>query len=127
MSHPTVFFYPRPRVDVAEVPAASHAGAVLLTDPSLVAPTRRPAAGDRGRAHRAAGPARRAHRILVAGDRRLRHRRPSRGGGARRRAAHAGRAGDDDRLLTFGMAPFETVAGRPPTRGVGPTQGPWIS
>lgn len=32
MSHPTVFFYPRPRVDVAEVPAASHAGAVLLTD-----------------------------------------------------------------------------------------------
>lgn len=31
MSHPTVFFYPRPRVDVAEVPAASHAGAVLLT------------------------------------------------------------------------------------------------
>nr|WP_281069513.1 transposase [Microbacterium amylolyticum] len=32
VSHPTVFFYPRPRVDVAEVPAASHAGAVLLTD-----------------------------------------------------------------------------------------------
>ena len=27
-----MFFYPRPRVDVAEVPAASHAGAVLLTD-----------------------------------------------------------------------------------------------
>ena len=32
MSHPTLFFYPRPRVDVAEVPAVSHAGAVLLTD-----------------------------------------------------------------------------------------------
>ena len=31
MSHPTLFFYPRPRVDVAEVPAVSHAGAVLLT------------------------------------------------------------------------------------------------
>ncbi len=32
MSHPTLFFYPRPRVDIAEVPAVSHAGAVLLTD-----------------------------------------------------------------------------------------------
>ena len=32
MSHPTLFFYPRPRVDIAEVPALSHAGAVLLTD-----------------------------------------------------------------------------------------------
>ena len=32
MSHPTLFFYPRPRVDVVEVPAVSHAGAVLLTD-----------------------------------------------------------------------------------------------
>ncbi|WP_420886638.1 IS1380 family transposase, partial [Brachybacterium muris] len=32
MSHPTLFFYPRPRVDIAEVPAAAHAGAVLLTD-----------------------------------------------------------------------------------------------
>ena len=32
MSHPTLFFYPRPRVDVAEVPALAHAGAVLLTD-----------------------------------------------------------------------------------------------
>jgi len=32
VSHPTLFFYPRPRVDVAEVPAVSHAGAVLLTD-----------------------------------------------------------------------------------------------
>lgn len=31
MSHPTLFFYPRPRVDIAEVPAATHAGAVLLT------------------------------------------------------------------------------------------------
>lgn len=31
MSHPTLFFYPRPRVDIAEVPAAAHAGAVLLT------------------------------------------------------------------------------------------------
>src|SRR5699024_11736727 len=28
----TLFFYPRPRVDVVEVPAVSHAGAVLLTD-----------------------------------------------------------------------------------------------
>src|SRR5690625_7277474 len=27
-----MFFYPRPRVDVVEVPAVSHAGAVLLTD-----------------------------------------------------------------------------------------------
>ncbi|WP_288832852.1 IS1380 family transposase [uncultured Corynebacterium sp.] len=27
-----MFFYPRPRVDIAEVPAVSHAGAVLLTD-----------------------------------------------------------------------------------------------
>ena len=32
MSHPTLFSYPRPRVDIAEVPAVSHAGAVLLTD-----------------------------------------------------------------------------------------------
>lgn len=32
MSHPTLFFYPRPRVDIAPVPAVSHAGAVLLTD-----------------------------------------------------------------------------------------------
>ena len=32
MSHPTLFFYPRTRVDIAEVPALSHAGAVLLTD-----------------------------------------------------------------------------------------------
>lgn len=32
MSLPTLFFYPRPRVDIAEVPAVSHAGAVLLTD-----------------------------------------------------------------------------------------------
>lgn len=32
MSQPTLFFYPRPRVDIAEVPAASQAGAVLLTD-----------------------------------------------------------------------------------------------
>ncbi|MCZ4327969.1 transposase [Brachybacterium paraconglomeratum] len=32
MSHPTLFFYPRPRVDIAAVPAVSHAGAVLLTD-----------------------------------------------------------------------------------------------
>lgn len=32
MSHPTLFFYPRPRVDDADVPAVSHAGAVLLTD-----------------------------------------------------------------------------------------------
>lgn len=32
MSHPTLFFYPRPRVDTARVPAAAHAGAVLLTD-----------------------------------------------------------------------------------------------
>ena len=32
MSHPTLFSYPRPRVDVAEVPAVSQAGAVLLTD-----------------------------------------------------------------------------------------------
>ena len=32
MSHPTLFYYPRPRVDIAEVPAVSHAGAVLLTD-----------------------------------------------------------------------------------------------
>jgi putative transposase len=32
VSHPTLFFYPRPRVDVAEVPALAHAGAVLLTD-----------------------------------------------------------------------------------------------
>ncbi|MCT1655711.1 transposase, partial [Brachybacterium muris] len=32
MSHPTLFFYPRPRVDIAEVPALAHAGAVLLTD-----------------------------------------------------------------------------------------------
>ncbi|MDN5686386.1 MAG: IS1380 family transposase [Brachybacterium sp.] len=27
-----MFFYPRPRVDIAEVPSVSHAGAVLLTD-----------------------------------------------------------------------------------------------
>ena len=27
-----MFFYPRPRVDISELPAASHAGAVLLTD-----------------------------------------------------------------------------------------------
>ena len=32
MSHPTLFFYPRPRVDVAEVLAVLHGGAVLLTD-----------------------------------------------------------------------------------------------
>ena len=32
MSHPTLFFYPRPRVDIAAVPAVSHAGAVVLTD-----------------------------------------------------------------------------------------------
>ena len=32
MSHPALFFYPRPRVDIAEVRAVSHAGAVLLTD-----------------------------------------------------------------------------------------------
>ena len=32
MSQPTLFFYPRPRVDIAEVPAVSQAGAVLLTD-----------------------------------------------------------------------------------------------
>jgi len=32
VSQPTLFFYPRPRVDIAEVPAVSHAGAVLLTD-----------------------------------------------------------------------------------------------
>ena len=42
MSHPTVFFYPRPRVDVAEVPAASHAGAVLLLSLIHISePTRR--------------------------------------------------------------------------------------
>ncbi|GLI31809.1 hypothetical protein BCONGLO52_26500 [Brachybacterium conglomeratum] len=32
MSHPTLFFHPCPRVDIAPVPAVSHAGAVLLTD-----------------------------------------------------------------------------------------------
>lgn len=29
---PYLVFLPRPRVDIAEVPAVSHAGAVLLTD-----------------------------------------------------------------------------------------------
>lgn len=44
-----LFFYPRPRVDVAAVPAVSHAGAVLLTDTIT-------ATGLVGSLHEAVGP-----------------------------------------------------------------------